>query len=758
MSLRPPLTAYQTNGLPVQGNTVLITSSNGAAIFSNTVNLSTAYLSTLNSNYISSNIISTNAIDANTINANAINANIINANAIDASTINVDVLSTSSHFTSTISTASIYTGYLEANKALISNPTLTNWDNAALIVNNTVSIVGDTTADSQLILHNGNSRLGADDPYTGLFIEAAGANPIYFSAYGGSPQYAFIGPQSTTFNGSVNIASTLNVRNISTSNININNLSTNSISTNTININDGFINNLSTNIINMNNGIINSNDNTVLRLSTTNNIDMYSDGLRLYNPGDDSGASISLFNDKASIATNNPYDGIYIEASDNKPIRLCNTDNVITYANFGSTSNIIYANTTIESNNPNTETFLQVTNTSNISSISKIGMTAGDMSYALYTTDLEGNSNGLIPSTFQIYSYNPGNMGTPVLTIYPNGDITNYGYLSTNTVNMNNGQITGLSSINGSKYPPEDDAFWSGSLSGNIYNDNTGFVGIGTSDPNTLLQVGSKGAASYYNNSNIQSTIIYGPAIYPSTSFDPSATAFNFPSGLMVASVSTNITEGGVTNYGSGIVLGGKLIFDSSIAALARIGGVCGNNSISGDFTIETLSQTSGSTAGLIEHLRVKSNGNVGIRTNSPQYTLDINGDTHTSGYLSTNTVNMNNGQITGLSSITSNVSISGYAISKVSVTYANSGTTLDSSYWGKYVFANSGDVASYSLTLGTVSVSDGTIIVIRNAAATTNSITINGVYSGPTTILPTKTTSYIYTDNPNVTAGWYAL
>ena len=49
-------------------------------------------------------------------------------------------------------------------------------------------------------------------------------------------------------------------------------------------------------------------------------------------------------------------------------------------------------------------------------------------------------------------------------------------------------QISGVSTINGIKFPFEDDALWS--LNGtNIYNDNTGNVGIGTSTPTAKLHV-----------------------------------------------------------------------------------------------------------------------------------------------------------------------------------------------------------------------------------------------------------------------------
>ena len=52
------ITAYQPNGLPVPPNRVLITSTNGAGVFSNSINISTINVSTLNTNTISSATIS----------------------------------------------------------------------------------------------------------------------------------------------------------------------------------------------------------------------------------------------------------------------------------------------------------------------------------------------------------------------------------------------------------------------------------------------------------------------------------------------------------------------------------------------------------------------------------------------------------------------------------------------------------------------------------------------------------------------------
>ena len=150
------------------------------------------------------------------------------------------------------------------------------------------------------------------------------------------------------------------------------------------------------------------------------------------------------------------------------------------------------------------------------------------------------------------------------------------------------------------------------------------------------------------------------------------------------------------------------------------------------------------------------------ITTSFPGNTLPVGtlpgyGRNGQSGYVSIIFVN-NTALITqGNIECNGNLIISGTSISRVSTVYATSGTTLDNTYWGKYVFANSTDIAAYTLILGGGAL-DGTVVVIRNAAATTNSISVTNVQSGPATILPTKTTSYIYTNTSPLTAGWYAL
>ena len=87
--------------------------------------------------------------------------------------------------------------------------------------------------------------------------------------------------------------------------------------------------------------------------------------------------------------------------------------------------------------------------------------------------------------------------------------------LSTPLVNMsslgtNNGQIIGLSTINGLAWPPIDDALWS--TNGNdIYNDNTGNVGIGISNPAYKLDV--YGSTIHFNALSNKNVIFFSTAV-----------------------------------------------------------------------------------------------------------------------------------------------------------------------------------------------------------------------------------------------------
>ncbi len=194
-------TAYQPNGFPVPPNNIFVTSTNGAAVFSNNILISTVTVSTLN--------------------VNTENVSSINASTINASTIVVDYLTVNS--TTTLSTTTI---------------------------NNTLAIIGNTPADSKLWLNNYNARLCTNDPNGGLYIEASTTTSIWFSNIDATVgPYAQIGQNQSAFYGSVNVTSTLTASTIKANVIDANFISTNNLATNYISTYKQFVffdNNLST--------------------------------------------------------------------------------------------------------------------------------------------------------------------------------------------------------------------------------------------------------------------------------------------------------------------------------------------------------------------------------------------------------------------------------------------------------------------------------------------------------------------------------
>jgi len=226
-------------------------------------------------------------------------------------------------------------------------------------------------------------------------------------------------------------------------------------------------------------------------------------------------------------------------------------------------------------------------------------------------------------STLTIFD-NTGSSGTTgqVLTA---GTVLGGQVIWSSTLNLLSISTTSISTstINGLPYPPQNDTFWASTLSnGGIVNTNTGNVGIGTTNPTNLLQVGNVAGITFYTASTQnQSTFIVGTSITPSSS---ATLNDNYASGLLVATV-----EPAARNVGGGIGLGGRQEFNTSITSFARVSGVSAGQ-IEGDFTVETLLQTGPGTAALIERMRIKNTGLIGIGTANPQALLDIKGSLST--------------------------------------------------------------------------------------------------------------------------------
>jgi hypothetical protein len=125
--------------------------------------------------------------------------------------------------------------------------------------------------------------------------------------------------------------------------------------------------------------------------------------------------------------------------------------------NFGSagTSHTITMNgdLNIQREIDNNYTTLNLINISNVSSSVQFSMQTGGGSYSLYATDSEGSpaESGLIPSTFQIYSYYP--TPTPVLTIYPNGNTNILGNLTVGGSAISRVAVSTVNSNPGAAWP-----------------------------------------------------------------------------------------------------------------------------------------------------------------------------------------------------------------------------------------------------------------------------------------------------------------
>jgi hypothetical protein len=771
LSLRPPLVAYQANGLPVAPNTVFTTSNNGSVNFSNTVNISTVNVSTLDSNYISTNNIQANIVDVSTINANVIN---------------VDIISTFAHYTSSISTVSINSGYIQANNAniniistnLISSNVIqtfylssfstislmsTNgttaleltWNNKFLYIDGqpvatdgTVSTVStvfweDTSNTLSGHIVNKNKGISNNNYLVGIGYDLA--DPINATL-----DVVYTGSAS----GNVFNVSTINGQRLTMDSDGILNLTSSFQTGGNITINSP--NYLSTNQIE---GLLGLNINGRLNVGNGSEI---APGISFQI--DDTTGLYGIVNGQMGISAS----GVQ---------RILITDqNIDLTPNANQPVNI----STVSNNN---YTALNIVNSGNTSTSSKIVMTADDISYSLFTTGKNGapDGSGLITSTFQLYSYYG-----PLSTIYPNGNMSvngnlrlpNTNSLIANTLDMASGQITGLSSINGIKFNADQDTYWISTTAGsnNITNTNSGNVGIrstlstnyGIVNQNSGMRLidgfGNASVRPALTPTNtLSSFVIHGANAIPANDdgflqlsagggTNKDTISFIQLSGFSaVGDMNQNITLGTAGAERMRIISNGNIGIGTSnpinlldVNGLVRIGNnQSGNNTSSfeinlgtsgvGNFrsafiysdgtNMEISNQQNGSLSlatNNSDKMIILPSGNVGIGTNTPQVTLDINGP----------------------------------AISRVATAQISSDPGNTYSAWAQYIGRYCFVTAGLTLTIPTSSPNpdDGSIIVFRNNAGT--NITING-----TIILDNKTASFIYTSQPGLgTPAWYVL
>jgi hypothetical protein len=162
----------------------------------------------------------------------------------------------------------------------------------------------------------------------------------------------------------------------------------------------------------MNSGYINSAGN--LKVS----------GPLLVSSSTDGNANLGLFNNKASFTTNPTFDGCYLELNNSGPRFVVSGPGASpNYAIIGSTISQFTQTTN------NGSATLAIVNSGTTATSAKLSLQTARGSYALYASQSEATTGGLIASTFQIYSYyNTG--GTPVLTISPDGNMNIPGNLT----------------------------------------------------------------------------------------------------------------------------------------------------------------------------------------------------------------------------------------------------------------------------------------------------------------------------------------
>ena len=132
----------------------------------------------------------------------------------------------------------------------------------------------------------------------------------------------------------------------------------------------------------------------------------------------------------------------------------------------------------------------------------------------IYTSTLIAST--IDTNTLNASTINTSTINTSTLIISTlNASIINTSTLNASTINtstlnaisMNTSTLV-TSTINGLPYPPQDDAFWSGSLMGNITNDNTGNVRITTNlDCDSIINISSIFAPNTLNISSNQTYV-----------------------------------------------------------------------------------------------------------------------------------------------------------------------------------------------------------------------------------------------------------
>jgi len=153
--------------------------------------------------------------------------------------------------------------------------------------------------------------------------------------------------------------------------------------------------------------------------------------------------------------------------------------------------------------------------------------------------------------------------------------------------------------------------------------------------------------------------------------------------------------------------------------------GVIGNYATASTFFIGRVDNGSAQPT---KSIYLSQTGNVGIGTGTPRYTLDINGP-----------------------------AVSRVACSTILSDPGSNGNNWVN-YYGLYNYISSGIVSSLTLPTSNVPAS-GTLLVLRNTGSVNPIVVANTVDTSGNSVLPGKTSSYTYvTGITNVQNGWYGL
>ena len=779
LSLRPPLVAYQANGLPVPPNNVLTTSNTGAASFASTITIST---------------INANIANTNTTNSNSISSNVIDANTISATYVDVTILSTTTHYTSTISTTTLDTGYLQANQVLI-NSTLKVEGNSEF------EPLNPSTLGGFKIQLNGTG--GTDAAGSNLFIyRYPGTDNTYLNNTGGGSiilgtANAYVSTLQINSNGNVNVNGNLTVSDrISTNTIITQYLSTFS----TINLMNGnavpleLTWNTSTLFID---GHPVATDGTVSTVSSVfwqdnggfGNIVNKNVGVGatkyLVGVGTPNGVAINATLDVQYAGGSNPGNVLNVSTSNGKNLTFDSNGVLLT-------NGAVYMNDILQISTIGENGALQFVTQSGNTYIESGNNFSSGSGNKLYFTNIDNVLSTMVLDTnAQRVGINTDN---PVEVLDVNGNIHTSGYLSTNIINMTNGSINFSSVIN---------------IDSNSAGINTGIINIGTAY-NPTITLGSAGSTKTHTING--TTDVNGDINIINDINNTDSNSINFFKSISSLSTVNNTELGYLYFNGTDI----NSVTKSSALIYARQDGNAGNGYVPGKLSFHTSGNAVNPGSGIPLRMIINSQGNVGINTSTPQTTLDVKGDitlsdtlyiSSTNGNTSGSITVMNGGPLelantagdiiihsqTGVTqfnsasgsnygqiqvadpsgtvsltgtninltpssglvstigslSITNNLNVTGTAISRVAVSTINSNPSDWSNFYGKYCFVT---LIGTPLNIGG-SADDGTILVFRNVTSDNSPITVNG-----NTILAGKTLSFVYTTTSGISAGWYSL